>query len=346
MPRRQNWTAVIKSPCCVEVEKRAVREPREGEVLVRSLVSGISAGTEMNVYRGTAPQWRMRRDPATGLFAPSDEPDWTYPLAYGYANAGRVEALGEGVEGFAEGDAVFTYSPHQTYSTVTAEAVVPLGALRDPRHGVFVANLNTALNGILDARLPFGATVVVSGLGVIGQLVAQLARRGGADLIVTIDPVMHRRELSLSLGADATFESGPAVAEAVRALSTNRGADVVFEVSGSPAALHEAIRIAGLDALVVAMSWYRGSFESLSLGGEFHHNRVQIHSSFVGHINPDLGPLWSVQRRMELVLRLLTELDLTPLLTHQFNIREAALAYETVHLQREGLMQCVLDYGS
>lgn len=125
-----------------------VREPREGEVLVRSLVSGISVGTEMNVYRGTAPQWRMRRDPATGLFAPSDEPDWTYPLAYGYANAGRVEALGEGVEGFAEGDAVFTYSPHQTYSTVTAEAVVPLGALRDPRHGVFVANLNTALNKI------------------------------------------------------------------------------------------------------------------------------------------------------------------------------------------------------
>ena len=74
-PRRQNWTAVIKSPCCVEVEKCVVREPREGEVLVRSLVSGIQlVEGEMNVYRGTAPQWRMRRDPVTGLFAPSDEP--------------------------------------------------------------------------------------------------------------------------------------------------------------------------------------------------------------------------------------------------------------------------------
>ena len=76
----------------------------------------------MNVYRGTAPQWRMRRDPATGLFAPSDEPDWTYPLAYGYANAGRVEALGEGVEGFIRRceQSSHRVSPHPPLRSSTA----------------------------------------------------------------------------------------------------------------------------------------------------------------------------------------------------------------------------------
>src|SRR5438093_11071554 len=79
------------------------------------------------------------------------------------------------------------------------------------------------------------------------------------------------------------------VAEKVRALTQNRGADVVIEVSGAAPALNEAIRTVGLGGRVVAMSWYGGTFESLNLAGEFHHKRPRILSSRVGWVNAGLG---------------------------------------------------------
>src|SRR5213083_2817825 len=96
--------AVFTGPRQVEVH----------ELEVATMFSGISAGTEMNVYRGRAPQWQQRLDPATRLFARSDNPEWTYPLTYGYANVGRVVSTGPGVASPSVGDAVFTYTPHQS----------------------------------------------------------------------------------------------------------------------------------------------------------------------------------------------------------------------------------------
>ena len=150
--------------------------------------------------------------------------------------------------------------------------------------------------------------------------------------------------MAARLGATETFEPGPGVAEAVRARTDNRGADIVIEVSGAPAALNEAIRIVGLDGMVVAMSWYSGSFAQLDLSGEFHHNRVHVRASQVDNINPDLGPLWSTQRRMAAALALLSRLELAPLFTHQFPMDQAAEAYRCVDELRNGLIQCVLTY--
>jgi len=127
-------------------------------------------------------------------------------------------------------------------------------------------------------------------------------------------------------------------------MTDNRGADIVIEVSGAAPALHEAIRTAGYDGTVIAMSWYGGSFESLSLSGEFHHNRTRIISSQVAGINPTLGPLWSVKRRKTLATALLADLDLEPLLTHTFPIDHAAEAYALVNAQPPDLVQCLLSY--
>jgi hypothetical protein len=92
------------------------------------------------------------------------------------------------------------------------------------------------------------------------------------------------------------------------------------------------------------MSWYGGTFESLSLSGEFHHNRPRIISSQVAGISPELGPLWSVERRKTLATALLADLDLEPLLTHTFPIERAAEAYELVNTQPPDLVQCLLSY--
>ena len=131
----------------------------------------------------------------------------------------------------------------------------------------------------------------------------------------------------------------------VRELTGGRGADIVIEVSGAAPALNDAIRTVGFGALVVAMSWYGGSFETLSLSGEFHHNRVRIRSSQVGAVNPDLGPLWSSERRMEIALGLLSELPLAEYVTHEFAPSQAPQAYAMIDGRDPDVLQCIFRYA-
>jgi 2-desacetyl-2-hydroxyethyl bacteriochlorophyllide A dehydrogenase len=345
MPETTAKAAVLAGPRKVEVREVPVGGPAPSEVQIATLFSGISAGTEMNMYRGNAPQWQLRRDPSTKLFSRAGTPDWCYPLTYGYANVGRVIEKGDDVSSPSVGDVVFSYTPHQSVVVASAESTVALPGEIHPKVGVLNANLNTALNGVLDARPSLGDVVVVSGLGVIGLLVTQLVRRAGAGLVIGVDRVPFRGELARRLGADVVIEPGKGVAEKVRSLTQNRGADIVIEVSGAPPALNEAIRTVGFAGQVIALSWYGGTFESLNLAGEFHHNRPRIVSSQVGSVNPDLGPLWDTTRRQELVTRLLTQLELTPLFTHEFPISRAPEAYAAVDQGADGLVQCVFTYS-
>jgi threonine dehydrogenase-like Zn-dependent dehydrogenase len=229
-------------------------------------------------------------------------------------------------------------------SRVPASELVVLPNLSHPRAGVLTANVNTAVNGVPDARPVLGDTVVVTGLGVTGLITTQLLRRSGAGLLIGVDSVEERRQLAKQFGADVVLSPDERVAERTRQMTDNRGADTVIEVSGAAPALHEAIRTAGYNGTVIAISWYGDTFESLSLSGEFHHNRTRVISSQVAGISPELGPLWSIERRKTLATALLTDLDLEPLLTHTFSIERAAEAYALVNAQPPDLVQCLLSY--
>jgi 2-desacetyl-2-hydroxyethyl bacteriochlorophyllide A dehydrogenase len=334
-------------PRAVEVRSEELAGPGPGEVLLTLEVSGISAGTELNVFRGLAPQWRQSMDPKTRLFSDAHGSDWHWPARYGYAAVGKVSELGVGVDSPRIGDRVFAYVPHGQHAVVPANSVIPLGDLEDAEVGVFFANLNTAYNGVLDANIPLGADVVVSGLGVIGQMVTRLLARNGARQIIVVDGIEQRREAALAGGATAALSpfDGP-VAERVRELTEGRGADTVIEVSGAAPALNEAIRTAGFNGTVVAMSWYGGTFESLSLSGEFHHNRPRIISSQVGTVNPFLGPLWSVARRGKIVREYLDALtpDLKGFVTHRVPLAEAGRGYGLLDQGSPEVMQVLIDY--
>ena len=132
----------------------------------------------------------------------------------------------------------------------------------------------------------------------------------------------------------------------MRELTGGRGADIVLEVSGAAPALNKAIRIAGFGARVVAMSWYGGTFETLSLTGEFHHNRVRISSSQVGAVNPDLGPLWSSgAAHGDRIGGFLHQLPLAEYITHEFEPSQAAEAYAMIDERRPDVLQCVFRYA-
>lgn len=337
----------ITGPRQMHLVEDVLPEPGEGQVELRSLYSGISHGTEMNVYRGVAPMWSMQRDAKTGLFLPTDEPQWRYPMRYGYACVAEVTKLGPNVSDLQRGDLVFCYAPPQTAHVLPARAVIKLPANVAPEEGIFLASLNTTFNGILDADLHPQECVVVFGQGVLGQLTVQWAKMQAASPVIAVDMIDRRLQMAKSVsGADLTMNPAQVedVALAIHQITDNRGADTVFDLSASDRALHEAIRTVCYNGKVMVMSWYAGALPNVYLGREFHHNRVQLICSQVGAIRPELSHRWSVARRMQAVLALMPRLRLKDLITQVVDFREAASAYELVDKHPEDVLQVVLRY--
>ncbi len=300
---------------------------------VRTALSAISHGTEMLVYRGDV-------DPDLAIDLPTLAGGYGFPIKYGYASVGQAIAVGRDVGTIREGDLVFALHPHQDEYVVGETLVRRLtGCL--PDHGVFLANLDTAINVVLDAKPRLGETVAVFGQGVVGLLVTQLLRRSGAR-VVAIEPSALRRSFSERCGADVAI---PSPDEAlVRGLTGGRGADVAIDASGNPSALQAAIDCVAQEGTVVVCSWYGEKPVPLDLGGRFHRGRVRLVSSQVGRVDPSLAPRWDRERRLALATELLPELKLTELITHRIPFRRAADAYALLDDRGAETVQVVLTY--
>jgi threonine dehydrogenase-like Zn-dependent dehydrogenase len=181
-----------------------------------------------------------------------------------------------------------------------------------------------------------------------GQIVAQLARLNGGRIVVA-DLVAARRELAVELGATAAYDpAAEDVAEAVRELTSDRGADVVIEMSGAYQALQEAVRTVSHSSRVVAAGFFQGEGVPLRLGEEFHHNRVAIVGSQISGVAPQLRHRWDELRMSRTVLHLAAEgrLALGPLVTHVIPDAEAPAAFEMLDNDPQDVLQVVLDYGT
>jgi 2-desacetyl-2-hydroxyethyl bacteriochlorophyllide A dehydrogenase len=310
--------------------------PGPDELQVRAVASAISAGTEMLVYRGQV-------QPELPLDLPTLRGSFAFPIKYGYASAGRVVQVGAAVSRFLPGDAVFVLHPHQDEFVVSASLATPLPAGVPIEHGVFLANLETAVNVVLDAHPRLGECVVIFGQGAVGLLLTQLLRRAGA-VVVAVEGVAARRELALRFGAAAALSPGGGVPEAVRSLTDGRGADLAVEVSGNGEALAEAIDCVAFQGSVVVASWYGTKPVSVPLGGRFHRRRLRLISSQVGTVDPALQPRWDTARRMALASSLLAELELAPLISHRVPFTRAPEAYELVDRRPEQTVQVLLTY--
>jgi 2-desacetyl-2-hydroxyethyl bacteriochlorophyllide A dehydrogenase len=287
----------------------------------------------MLVYRGEVPA-------DLPLDLPTLAGDFSFPIKYGYATVGRV--LDAGAESFSAGDLVFVHHPHQDAFAVPAELPVRLPDGLDPTPGLFLANLETALNVVHDAPLRLGETALIFGQGVVGLLVTQLLKLAGADRVLAVDPIEKRRELALEVGADEAFEPGEDLRERTLDATAGRGADLAVEVSSSGAALQGAIDAVATEGTVVVASWYGTKPVALSLGGHFHRGRVRLRSSQVGRITPELGARWDRARRTEAALGLLPRLRLEELVSHRVPFEEARGAYRLVDEHPEETVQVVL----
>jgi threonine dehydrogenase-like Zn-dependent dehydrogenase len=268
---------------------------------------------------------------------------------WGYEEVGEVVEVGAAVAGVAIGNIVYGTWGHRTHHVVdeayARERLLPAGLA--PVLGIFSHIGAIALNGVHDARIRVGETVAIFGLGVPGQIAAQLARGSGAR-VIGVDLFDGRLAIASTLGAlDVAINAGGGnVAEQIKELTGGRGADVSLELSGSTAALHEAIRATAYSARVVTLGFFQGEARHLYLGEEFHHNRINVVCSQISGVDPELTYRWNRLRLVQTAMRLQAEgvLNLKPLISHTFPFEQAAEAFRLLDQEPEQALQVVLDF--
>jgi 2-desacetyl-2-hydroxyethyl bacteriochlorophyllide A dehydrogenase len=324
----------------VELLTEAVPPPGDGEITVQTIVSLISAGTEMKYYRGHA-------DPSADLGYPAGIGGAGFPARFAYLCSGRVIEAGPGAR-YRPDDLVFVRHPHQDVFTTAvdqnSERALAVGLPRemDPEVGMFLNLAEVAVTALLDVPVALGDVVVVFGQGVVGLLVAQLARRMAGRLLV-VDPLPMRRDLARALGVEAAVAPDE-VEEAVRAASDGRGADVVFEASGAPGALQQAIRVAGREGTIGVVSFYGDRPVDLILTPEFHIGRQKIVSTMVGGFNPLLRPRWDFRRRTRTAIELLPGLHTAAMITHRIPFERAPEAFRLLDERPGDVLAIALTY--
>ncbi len=277
----------VVAPGLGEIRTQPLPSPAPGELLIRTLVSAISRGSESLVFRGEAPESEWRR-----MRCPFQEGEFPAPVKYGYSVVGIVE------EGPVEalGRRVFCLHPHQDRFIAPEDAIIDVPDDVPDRRATLAANMETAVNGLWDAAPGPGDRIIVIGAGVVGSLVAALAARlpGSEVELIDIDPT--REPVATALGCRFAIPQG-----------ARPEADLVVHASGTPEGLATALTIAGFEATVLEMSWYGTRIVPLALGGPFHSRRLTLRSSQVGAVPAVRLHRWSRKRRLALALSLLRD---------------------------------------
>jgi 2-desacetyl-2-hydroxyethyl bacteriochlorophyllide A dehydrogenase len=339
-PRALYFTA----PYEVAVREEPLSRPAAGQVLVQTLVSAISPGTELLIFRDQAPADLAVDETITALPG-----NFGFPLKYGYAAVGRVIELGPEVPSAWQGMTVFAFNPHESLFLAAPEALLPLPPDLTPEEAVFLANMETGVTLLQDGRPLIGEQVAVFGQGIVGLLLTSLLARFPLERLVTLDVYPRRRLASETMGAHVSLNPGqPGPLEKLAAwlpgTPSRPGADLVYEISGNPAALDQAIGVTGFGGRVVIGSWYGAKETVVHLGGRFHRSRIKLLSSQVSTIAPDLTGRWDNPRRLNLAWEMIRQIRPAQLITHRFPFEEAAQAYQLLDKNPEDAIQVVLTY--
>ena len=312
---------MVRAPGDVDIEEEELPDLPEGGLLLHTLATGLSAGTELTFVKGDNPALHRHHDVELGLFDTESTPELAYPVTrLGYMEVARVAE--SRTPAFVVGETVATVYGHATAHVCdpVREHVVRLPDL-DPVLGTYVAHLGPiCANGLLHAaadavgpgttRLSDGVTgrlVVVVGAGLVGLLTGMMARAHGAEEVVVVDRDPRRLEVADRLGLEGISSDDP-----VRVLKTrwrhgpgDHGADLVFQCRGRPEALATALRVLRPQGTVVDLAFYTEGADAVRLGEEFHHNGLTLRCAQIGRTPRGTAGVWDRRRLSAETLELL-----------------------------------------
>jgi threonine dehydrogenase-like Zn-dependent dehydrogenase len=277
----------LRAPGCGEIRPVTLPEPGPDDVMVRTVRSGVSRGTETLVFRGGVPPAQY-----AAMRAPFQVGDFPGPVKYGYLNVGVVE---QGPP-HLRGRTVFCLYPHQTAYVVSADAVTVVPEGVPPDRAVLAGTVETAVNALWDAAPLLGDRVTVVGAGMVGCCVARLLSRFPAVHVTLVDVDAGRAEVASALGVEFAL---PADAP--------DGRDLVVHASATSAGLQRSLDLLAPEGTVIELSWYGDTELRLSLGGAFHSRRLGIRASQVGTVSPARSRRRTSADRMALALDLLRD---------------------------------------
>jgi threonine dehydrogenase-like Zn-dependent dehydrogenase len=292
----------LRTPGCGEIRAASLPDPGRGDVLVRTLRSGISRGTEAIVFRGGVPPGQY----AT-MRAPFQEGEFPGPVKYGYLNVGAVE------QGPPElrGRTVFCLYPHQTAYVVPAAAVTVVPEDVPAGRAVLAGTVETAVNALWDAAPLVGDRIAVVGAGMVGCCVARLLSRFPGVQVTLVDVDPSRAGVAAALGVDFALPADAA-----------DGRDLVVHTSATSAGLQRSLDLLAPEGSVIDLSWYGDLELRISLGGAFHSRRLGIRASQVGTVSPARSGRRTTADRLALALELLRDPAFDSLVTGESRFGE------------------------
>ncbi len=324
----------------VSLKRESISEPAGKEVLVETMYSGVSRGTELLLYRNEVEDdicldknWDYKKDPSKEAFK------------YGYSCVGKIVSTGEKVPDARKGDKVFCFNPHESHFLADIDQVVLLDDDIDTKNSVFLPTLETAVNFALESTPVIGEKVAVFGQGLVGLLTTNVLNLFPLDKIVISDKYKKKRTLSQKMGADTVFDSKTTAEDMVeRSDLKNEGFDLSLELSGNLDVLQKAIDVLGFGGRAVIGSWYGEKKGELELGTDFHRGQIEIKSCQVSSIPKERSERWDKERRIGTTLDLLRNEDFTDLVTHEYEIEEASKAYKKLEKEPGKVIQLIFKY--
>lgn len=338
---KQVW---FESPHIVDVKTKQLSALSATELLVRVNYSAISAGTEMLVYRGQIPAKMALDDNISAL---QGQPD--YPVQYGYACVGEVEQIGVDVDPRWFGKRVFAFQPHASHFITSADTLIEIPSDISLEAALFLPNMETAVNLIQDGAPALGECVLVLGQGIVGLLLSALLAQFPLAQLYALDALALRRARASQLGVTQVFDPfcGKDVGELQQQLNTfanSKGADLIYEVSGAPAALNLAIDCSGFTSRIVIGSWYGNKSAPIVLGGDAHRNRLNLITSQVSSINPQLSGRWDKTRRFNLVWEMIRRVKPEQFISHRTPVTDAPSIYAQLDQAPQEILQAIFTY--
>ena len=284
-----------------------------GGLRVRTVYTGLSAGTELTFFKGTNPYLHSSWDAELGVFR-EGTPAESFPVtAMGYMEVARVEESDTPV--VRPGQLLGMSYGHRTAHVAhpQRDVIVPVPEGVDPVLGIYLAQMGPiCANGLLHAaaettRAEIAALgdgvrdrrVLVTGAGVVGLLTALFAAEHGAREVAVADTSPRRLAAARALGLTALDErERPAWAACKDGWrdGSDRGADVAFQCRGRAAALQGALRSLRAQGTVVDLAFYQGGATDLRLGEEFHHNGLTLRCAQINRVPRGAAPDWNRSR--------------------------------------------------
>ncbi len=331
----------------MELREETLPALHTDEVLVETICSAISAGTEMLVYQG-----RFPRDTSTALSAGPETDSvisalrggFQYPLPFGYACVGVVKDIGKEVNREWLNKSVFAFQPHASHFISKPDSLLSIPSPLSAETACFLPNMETAVNLVQDSAPILGERVLVLGQGVVGLLTASLLSEFPLETLVTVDRYELRRKSSpIADGLSLDPASSNFHKDAIALLKD--GADLTFELSGRPETLNDALALTRFSGRIVIGSWYGEKRAEIDLGGAFHRSRIKLISSQVSTIAPDLSGRWDKARRFDTAWKALERVKPEKWITHRYQIEEAAKAYQLLDKNPQEGIQVLIEYN-